>query len=311
MNDESAKELASNQILGIFFILLGSVLLSAKGIFAKLLYQHGLDFIEVASIRAILALPLFWLWAAYRSGLGAIIKAEKRLIYVAAASGFFCYYMGGFVDFYALTIIDASLERVLLYTYPAIIVVVLALKNKRLPSKNIMFALGFTWLGVILAIGGVSVQEFIDNWFGSLLVLLCAFTYAAYFFANEYVGKRSSSEVFTVIAMTASTMAMAIHYFVTHYDSPLVLNADGWNLFFIMAVFVTVIPLFLLSEGVRRIGAQRGSLLSTIGPPSTIIMASFVLSEQMTVFQIFGVICVLSGIYVLERFKPELLSPNS
>ena len=300
MARQSAEESSTHIWSGMLMVVSGAILLSAKGILSKLLYLEGLDFQEVITLRSLFALPLFWLWGLYSAGPGKLFVTDRKGIYAALFAGVSCYYVGGTLDFYALTLIDAGLERVLLYTYPTMIVIALAVMHRRLPSLPILVALIMTYIGIALAVGVFEKALWQANSFGALLVLICALTYAAYFFANDRLGKRLGSEVFTVYAMTAATFALLIHFTLTHSFSDINISLRAWLLFAIMVVFVTVVPLFLLAEGVKRIGAQRAGILSTVGPASTIILASILLHEQMRWFQYAGVLVTLLGIMFVE-----------
>ena len=272
-----------------------------------MLYAEGLDYQEVITIRSVLSLPLFWLWGIVVIGFTGIIKVDRKSLYGALAAGFLCYYIGGSLDFYALTLIDAGLERVLLYTYPAIIIVTLALVNRRMPPRTVVCALLMTYMGVVMAIGVFDLALWQANAFGSSLVLICAVTYAGYFFANELVGKKAGSIVFTIYAMSAATLALVVHYSLNHSIAELSLSTRAWGLFALMAVFVTVVPLFMLAEGVKQIGAQRAGLLSTVGPASTVILATIFLGEEMLWFQYAGVIVTIIGIVILEWQQKQAL----
>ncbi|NKB37527.1 MAG: EamA family transporter [Gammaproteobacteria bacterium] len=259
-------------------------------------------------LQGVFSLPLFWLWAVYSAGFRAIVRVDAKGLTASLIAGFACYYVGGSIDFYALTLIDAGLERVLLYTYPTIIVLSLALLNKRWPSWQVIFSLLITYLGILLAIGAFDMSLWRANAFGSFLVLLCAVTYAGYFFANDIAGKRIGSAVFTVYAMSAATLALLIHFSLTHSFNEVTITPRAWTLLTILVVFVTVVPLFLMAEGVKQIGAQRAGLVSTVGPASTIILAAIILGEKMLWFQYLGVLITLFGIMFVE-WKQKQIGP--
>ncbi len=287
--------------VGALFVLIGAILLSAKGIYAKLLYQEGLDFITVMAVRSLLALPFFAIWGLSQSGLGHMIKAPSRVLIVTLLAGLISFYLGGIGDFYALTLIDANLERVILFTYPAMIVLVLALRRRRWPHAQVMFGLLLTSVGIALAIGGFDAGLWRANKVGALLVLACAVTYAGYFFANDYAGNRIGTRGFVFIVTTSSALAVWLHFLVVHDLGEVTLSGHAWLLLAAMTLTTTVAPVALLAEGVRRIGAQRGALLSTVGPPSTIALSALFLGESLRWFQFLGMLAVLAGIYVLER----------
>jgi drug/metabolite transporter (DMT)-like permease len=306
MQSPSVSESTPHLWSGLLLVIAGAVLLSAKGILSKLLYAEGFDFQEVITIRAALSLPLFWMWGIYAVGLRRLLQVDSKSLSGALAAGFLCYYFGGTLDFYALTMIDAGLERVLLYTYPAIIVMSLALWRRQLPRFQVIAALILTYIGILLAIGVFDMTLLRANVYGSMLVLISALTLATYFFANDFVAKKIGSIVFTVYAMSAATFALCVHYSLNHAITDLDLSFRSWWLFLLLVVFVNVVPLFMLAEGVKQIGAQRAGLISTVGPASTILLAAIFLGEEMLWFQYAGVVITLSGIMILEWQQKQL-----
>lgn len=296
-----------NALLGISLIVIGSLLLSAKGIFAKLLYTEAIADDVLVTIRSLLSLPLFWAWAIWRIGLLNLFQIGRRALLGSAVAGIICYYLGARLDFYALTLIDAGLERVLLYTYPAIVMLTTAIMVRKLPEWRAIVAVVLTYIGVVLAVGGFNAELWQANMFGAGLVTFCAITFAFYFFANEYLGKHICSIGFTVYAMTAATVALCLHFILTQSIAEVTLNMRAWGLLSFMVVFVTVIPIFMIAEGVRQIGAQRAALISTVGPPSTIFLAAVILDESMSVTQLSGVIFILAGILILEIRRAQAI----
>ncbi len=106
--------------------------------------------------------------------------------------------------------------------------------------------------------------------------------------------------------MSAATFALCVHYSLNHAITDLDLSFRSWWLFLLLVVFVNVVPLFMLAEGVKQIGAQRAGLISTVGPASTILLAAIFLGEEMLWFQYAGVVITLSGIMILEWQQKQL-----
>ena len=77
----------------------------------------------------------------------------------AAIAGIICYYVGAMVDFWALTLIDASIERVLLFSYPAIVVLIGSIQTRRAPQTRVVFALLLTYAGIFLAMEKPAICE--------------------------------------------------------------------------------------------------------------------------------------------------------
>jgi drug/metabolite transporter (DMT)-like permease len=258
---------------GLLLAIGGSLLLSTKGIIAKFIYAEGVPFDVLTSSRAVLALPMFWVWGWYRLGMPALLAPPAKLIAAAMLAGCLAYYVGMMCDFYALTLIDASLERVILFTYPVLVVIANACITRKLPGGRVAGAALLTYLGVFFVVGGFDAALVASNSKGALFVLVAATTTGTYFIINERLGRRMGSIPFTVYAMTAATVALAVHASITTEISEFSMDATTWGYMAILIVAVTALPLFMIAEGVRLIGAQRAALVSTVGPPATIAMA--------------------------------------
>ncbi|MGI9314935.1 MAG: EamA family transporter, partial [Luminiphilus sp.] len=144
-------------ITGGVLVAVGAILLAAKGLFAKSLYDMGLTFHDVAAIRSVLAVPGFALLAwLYRSRSAPDIGISRRDIGLAIFAGILCYYLGALANFYALTIIDASVERPLLFAYPIFVVLIKMAIERKAPSPRVILALILTSLGVLLVTGALN-----------------------------------------------------------------------------------------------------------------------------------------------------------
>jgi len=287
---------------GVLLVIAGALLLSAKGIFAKLLYARGVDWQTVTTVRMLLALPLFWIFALWRLGPQPLLQTLRpRLLLLSVAAGFLCYYAGALANFYALTLIDASLERVLLFTYPALVVLARVVSTHKLGEPGVLVALVLTWVGTILVVGGLDFALLRQNAEGALMVLLCAATLAVYFLINERVGRDVSSTSFTTWAMTAAVVGLTAHFAISPGWGTASIPGEAWPWLIAMVVVATVAPMFMIAEGVRRIGAERAALVSTVGPPSTIILAWLILDERLSVAQLLGAGLIVITIAWLER----------
>ncbi len=287
----------------VALVVLGAVLVSGKGIIAKLLYRDGVTIEPILLLRAWLSLPLVWAWALYRVPFGALFGGDRRLIAGAMLAGAASYYAGAWMNFIALTMIDASLERVLLFTYPTMVVVARALALRRWPSRKLLSAVALTYLGVACAVGGLNVELLESNGLGAALVLGSAGFFAYYMIANERVAMNTGSVPFIVHATLAAVVALSLHaVFISGdgFSRVLALPSRAVWLITLMTALTNVLPLFLFSASIKRIGAQRAAVVSTVGPPSTLIMASLILGETMHAVQIVGAGLIIAGIVVLE-----------
>jgi len=284
-------------------VAIGAVLLAAKGLFAKTLYDMGLSFHDVAAIRSVLAVPGFALLAWLYRGKTKIEQdatSRRNDLLLALFAGFLCYYLGALANFYALTIIDASVERPLLFAYPIFVVIITTVITRQPPSGRVLLALLLTTLGVVLVTGALNARLSASQWSGMAWILFCSLSIAVYTLISGELTQRLGSGLFTFTAMTAAAVGMAVHYQIFAGWENVDLSIATWWTLAALVVFSTVLPLFLMAEGVRRVGASKASLISTLGPPATAIMAQELTGEILVPAQWFGIGLVLIGVMALE-----------
>ncbi len=300
MNLPKPRKLTSG-LIGALAVGLAAMLFAAKGVFAKELYELGVSVEALVAIRASLALPMFWAFAVRHEGLPLILTTPKRAICAAAAVGILCYYAGALLDFIALTLIKASIERVLIFSYPAIVVLLTSVRDRQWPNNRVLMAIILTYLGIFFSMGGFDSAEMRANLYGASLVIASAVTYAIYFLVSEKYTRQIGSSRFTLFAMSASAAALIPHYLIHHSILEITeISAEAWLLLIGISVVCMFLPALLQAEGVRRIGAQRGAVISTIGPPTTAVLATLLLGEQLSIWQIGGVTLIVTGVFVLD-----------
>ncbi len=280
---------------------LGACGFATKGIFAKLLYASGWDYLSVITLRAVLALPLLWLWAIYRMGARPWWRASPSALLGAGAAGLFCYYAGALLDFKALMLIDASIERVLVFAYPSLVVVLHALFYRQWPTRTAWLSLALTYVGIFMVVSGLDMPIFNANLKGAGLVLFCAFTFAVYYLASDRYTAELGSVGFTLAAVTCSATALSLHYVaVRGLPAAALLPWHDVAILFGLVIFATTLPMVFMAEGVRHLGAPRAAVVSTVGPPTTILLGAFLLGEALSRAQWLGVALIVAGILVLE-----------
>jgi drug/metabolite transporter (DMT)-like permease len=293
-----------NRITGTLLVAGSAMLFACKGLLAKALYAQGIGFELVVSVRSLLAMPFFWVFVAARQGMGSLRETPPRLIVAACIAGILCYYVGALTDFYALTMIDASVERVLLFSYPAIVVVISAILKREWPGAGIVLATLVTYLGIFLVVGGFDTGALRANYVGALFVLIAAMTTASYFMMGERFAARMGSGRFTMFAMTAATAVLTVHLIARHSMSELAsITLTGWLLLIAIATACMFIPALMQTEGVSRLGAERAAVISTAGPPTTILLGWLFFGESLNRWQVLGVALILAGIVVVDLVR--------
>jgi drug/metabolite transporter (DMT)-like permease len=287
--------------VGLVYVALAAMLFASKGIFGKLLYQRGVGFELLVTIRALIAVPLFgWIaWHGRRDAPAARIR--PRAFAAAALAGVVCYYVGALVDFWALALIDASIERVLLFSYPAMVVMIGAILERRAPESRVVWAMLMTYAGIFFAMGGIDLAELRTNLFGALLVLVAALTTAVYFLIGARYTRELGSTRFAAIAMISAAVLLAIHFALFRSaDEVRALGAYDWMLLAILGVACMFVPGLLQAEGMRRVGASRAAIGSTIGPPTTILLAAMFFGERLNGWQLLGSVMIVGSVMLLS-----------
>ena len=186
--------------------------------------------------------------------------------------------------------------------HPALVVAWTALVRRRPPSGTQLLALTLTYAGILLVVGGLDPEAWRQNLTGSLLVLLCAATTAAYFLLGERCIPDLGSMGFTIVAMSAAAVAVSLHFVATRpLGAVLAINLPGWLLLASLAVLCMFLPTLMQAEGIRRIGAVRGALSATIGPPAALGLGVLLLGERPGAGQLVGTAMIVVGILLIAR----------
>ena len=217
------------------------------------------------------------------------------------AIGLVGYYLASFFDFWGLKFITASVERLILFIYPTLVVIISAIFLKKPIYKIQYIALIITYLGVMVSfIPDLQMGMQKDLIIGSILIFLSSLTYALYLIGSGEMIPKIGALRFTCYAMLISTVMVTLHYSVTIGGGLFAYQSGVYWLSITMAVFTTVIPSFLISEGIRRIGSGNASIIGSIGPIATIIMANIFLGEIINSWQIIGTFVVLGGVLMIS-----------
>lgn len=289
--------------LGVLLSLAGALGFSTKAILVKLAYalDPAIDTAAVMAFRMGFALPLFVAAGVWFGRRGPV---PARHLPAVAALGLMGYYVSTYLDLKGLETISAGLERLILFVYPTLVVLLVALRERRPLAAPTLFALGASYLGVALAVGGEVAGGGADRLLGGALVLGAAFTFALFNLGAGEMIRRHGAGPFTAVAMAAASVAALLHYGVVHGATRPPMADDAWLPFLAicltMAVVATVLPAFLISYGIARIGAGKSAVVGTIGPVATIAMAAALLNEPVTPMQIVGGACVLVGVTAIS-----------
>jgi drug/metabolite transporter (DMT)-like permease len=273
----------------------GAVLFATKGVLIKLIYGYGIDTTTLLAWRMALATPVFLgvglvHWARLapdsRPGLGTLGKA--------AAVGILGYYVSSWLDFQGLQTLEAQTERLILFTYPLLVILFGALFFGRPLTIRALVAAAFSYGGIFVMFAGAPHRA--DSLGGGALVLMAAATFALYqLFAADLI-RQAGAALFTAVAMTAAGAAVMVHYAVSRPELPAALPSEAIGLVVLLAVFATIVPAFVMSAGTARIGAQGTAIVSSVSPIATVLLAVSVLDEPFGLPEAVGTMLVLGGV---------------
>jgi len=291
---------------GGVFMVFGTMCFASKSIFVKWAYEQGAQPEAVLLYRQLFAAPLFWLiFIVYRSKLPA--KPEKAEIFKAYAAGLLCFFLSPLLDFIGLHDVSAIVERMIVMSYPMFVLIITAFVNKKMISGKTFAAILLVNAGLFLAVGGWDVQAFEANLSGAFLILLSAVAYAVYLVAAGSLVRQIGGIRMNAYGMSAASLAMAGYALLraTGEQPGILLSYPPamYGFFMIIAVVTTVIPFLFMLEGMKRIGAERGAVISMIGPVLTIFGGVLFLNERLTPVQWLGCFLVLLTISLLEYRK--------
>lgn len=298
----------SSRAAGLSLAALGAILFSGKAIVVKFTYEYDVDAVTIIAFRMLFALPFFALIAfgqMRRARIGQIPVLTRNERVKVVVLGLIGYYLSSFLDFLGLRYVSVGLERLILFLSPTMVLLITAFWLKRPIAPRQWFALGISYLGVILVFvhdisqaGGSSVL------LGSALVFASALCYALYLIGSGELVKRVGSTRLTAYAMSVSSIACLIQFFVVHPVAALVQPAGFYGLSLIHSTVNTVLPVFMIMAAVSRIGPPLAAQLGMLGPVSVLFLAFWFLGEPVTAWQVAGTGLVLAGVFALTG-KPK------
>ena len=289
---------------GLALAVLGAVAFSGKAIIVKLAYRHGVDAVTLLMLRMAMALPFFVLmaWWAGRPRDGVKPDAlDWRDKLGIVWLGFTGYYLASFLDFAGLSYISASLERLILYLNPTLVLLWGLVLYKRRIHPLQMVGMAVSYLGVLVVFGHELGIQGTDAALGALLVFLSAVTYSVYLiFSGELVRRLGSLRLVGLATGVACLLCLAQFLVLRPLSAALVAPEVLW-LSLLNATLCTAMPVLLVMMAIERIGAGMAAQAGMVGPMSTILMGVLVLGEPFTAWIAAGTALVIAGIYIFSR----------
>lgn len=292
----------NSSIAGFLIALTGAIFFSTKAIFVKLAFNETrVDATTLLALRMLFSLPFYvvaaWL-AARNAGTDKISKKQWLYIFTLGILG---YYLSSLFDFIGLQYISAGLERLILFLYPTLAVLINTWWFKTKLSKTQLFALLLTYAGIGIAyFGELKIDTNNPNfYYGSFMVLLCAITYSFYLVGTGRMVPQVGVTRFTAYAMLAATAGIFLHFLTVNTISNVHFTPQLTYYSIALALIATVLPSFMLSYAMKKIGSNNVAIVTSIGPVSTILQAHWVLGEKIFAEQVTGTLLVIIGVILI------------
>jgi drug/metabolite transporter (DMT)-like permease len=291
----ATKSIAPGLLLATF----GAIAFSGKAIIVKLAYRYGVDAVTLIMYRMLFALPIFAVmaWWASRGKAALTRKDWLGVLWL----GFTGYYLASFLDFAGLAYISASLERLILYLNPTLVMLLgLLLYQRRVGTRQIV-GMAISYCGVVLVFGHEINLQGADAAWGALLVFLSAVSYAIYLVYSGEMVKRLGSLRLVGLASTVACVLCLLQFVLLRPLSAAAVAPEVIWLSLLNATLCTAVPVLMVMMAIERIGASLAAQTGMVGPMSTILMGVVILGEPFTAWVAAGTVLVIAGIFVFTR----------
>jgi drug/metabolite transporter (DMT)-like permease len=283
---------------GTFLCLASGAAFGTMAVFGKLAYEGGATVGTLLAVRFILAAALFWLLVWARGSGERVRSLGRREVGAGLALGACGYALQAGLFFGALERIDASLLSLLLYTYPAMVAVAaVALGRERIDGRRLA-ALALASGGLVLVVAGAGTGA--REPLGAALALAAAVVYSTYILVSEPFARRLEPQVLAALVATGAAATLTAGSAALGELRPGDLSAAGWGWLVCLAVVSTVAAIGLFFAGLRRAGPTTASILATVEPLVTVLLAFLVFGETLGAIQLVGGAFVLAAVPVLH-----------
>jgi drug/metabolite transporter (DMT)-like permease len=298
--------------LGILLTVVSAFGFGSGALFAKPVYASGVDWHVLMSWRFLIGAALSWALIVSRpSARAALARMPRRSLLVAIALGVL--YTGNSATYFAgLETVSASLAALIVYVYPAIVAVISLQVGHPLSGRRAWIALGIALAGVALAVGNID-QASAPPLEGLLLMAASPLIYSVWIVLaarlggedRSGVGREAGAGADPMVAGAMMLTATAGTYWVTALALgrevlPGQVPGDAWFGIAGVGIVSTFIAVQTFYGGAHRIGAARASLVSTVEPIWTIVLASLLFGESLGTLQLVGGAMILAGVVIAQ-----------
>jgi drug/metabolite transporter (DMT)-like permease len=283
---------------GTALCLASGAAFGAMAIFGKLSYDEGANVGTLLAVRFVLAAVVFWALVATAGAARELRTLDRRDVRAGIALGACGYALQAGCYFLALERIDASLLSLLLYTFPAIVAVAAVAIGRERMSGRRLTALALASGGLALVVAGAGTGSLEP--LGVALALGAAVVYSAYILISDGVVGRVSPRLLSALVCTGAAVTLTTGSALLGELRPGAVTAAGWGWLACLALVSTVAAISLFFAGLRRAGPTTASILATVEPVVTVLLAFLVFGEALGAVQLVGGALVIAAVPALN-----------
>ena len=292
---------ARRRNVGVACVVASAVAFGAMAILARIAFASGIDTVTLLALR----------FAIGSAVMNVLLRARNvpfphgTTLAALVALGALGYGGQAISYFTALRLAPAGLAALLLYLHPALVALLAAVfLHERLTGGKVtalLVALVGTTLTVVPAIGFEPIGAAPHIATGLAFAVASAAFYAVYIVVATSIGKRAAPLAMSTVVITSAALVFVVGAVIRGPQWPQ--TAVGWVAVVSIALLSTVLAITLYFAGLERIGPVRASTLSTVEPLCTILLAAFVLDEQLGMIQVVGGALILAAALLIARAR--------
>ncbi len=279
-----------NKLLGALFIVISATSFGTLAIFGHYAYADGMDTFTVLALRFTFAAALMALLLLVRREPFPRGKILWQLIGMGAVG-----YVGQSYSYMsAIKYASSGLVALLLYLYPVFVALLSALVLKEKFTSWKIAALGLATLGAALTANPQG-----GSWTGILFAITAAVIYSVYIIVGTGVMKQVSAMQSSTVIFASAGAVYCTLALVNGAHPPQ--TGSGWGVVGGIVLVATVIPVVTFLAGLQRIGPTNASMLSTLEPIVTVLLAAWLFADQLPVSTIIGGALILLAVILLAK----------
>ncbi|MDX6533950.1 MAG: hypothetical protein QOF68_1694 [Gaiellales bacterium] len=283
---------------GVMLCLASAAAFGTSAIFGKLAYEQGATVGTLLASRFVLAAALFWLFMGTTGRVRRLRGLSRRDVGIALALGIMGYSAQSGAFFAALQRLDASLLSLLLYTFPTIVTVAAVVLGRERATRRTALALALASTGLVLVLAGA--RDGALDLVGVGLGLTAAVVYSAYILTSEGVASRLGALTMSALVCTGAAVSLTLGGFALGDLHPGDVSAAGFGWLGGLAVVSTVGAIALFFAGLQRVGPTAASILSTLEPVVTVVLAFQIFGESLGAVPLAGGALVIVAVLAVR-----------